>query len=279
MAGAGRQGTDGGRRFRAGFAWNGAGRLLDSKRLLLREPVAERAGRAKVPAADERARPARGRQGRGVIGQQHQMAVMGVAIRAAVGRNQRLLGLRVRAPEHEHDGAAAPGHLGDQRVGQLLPALPGVAARAAFFHRQAGVEQQHALPRPAGQAAAGARKGGRGHAQVAFQFFEDVAQRRRQGHTRGHRKGQPFGLPAPVVGVLPEDDDAHALGRREFQRAQRLGRKDACARVQARLQKAQELVPGGAGEKRLCRGPPALGHGPAGGVCAAKLVRLHGEIP
>ena len=61
MSGAGRQGAGGAGRFRAGFAWDGAGRLLDSKRLLLREPVAECAGRAKVSAADEGARPARGR--------------------------------------------------------------------------------------------------------------------------------------------------------------------------------------------------------------------------
>ena len=98
---------------------------------------------AKVAAADKRQRRAQRRQRRGVVGAQHQVA--------PVGRDQRPLGLRVRAPEHKNHRLRAwrtLGNMAQHGIGQQLPALAGVAGGLAFFHRQAGVEQQYALLRP-----------------------------------------------------------------------------------------------------------------------------------
>ena len=80
-----------------------------------------------------------------------------------VGRNQRPLGLRVRAPEHKHHWLRALRDVAQQRVGQQLPTLAGVAGGLGFFHRQAGVEQQHALLRPRHQTAPGCRERWRRH--------------------------------------------------------------------------------------------------------------------
>ena len=224
-----------------------------------------------MPAADERHRRAQRRQRRGVVGAQHQMA--------PVCRNHRALGLRVRHPQHEHHGPRPLRHLADDGIGQPLPAPACVAGGLALFHRQAGVEQQHAVLRPLDQAAAGLRKRRGRRAQIALQFLEDVAQRRRQRHTRRYRERQPLGLAAPVVGVLAEDDHAHAFRRRQFQRAQGPGRKDGGPGLQARLQKGQQLAPLGAGKKAVHQRLPAAGHGPIGGVSALELRRVRGICP
>jgi hypothetical protein len=225
-----------------------------------------------MPAANERHRRAQRRQRRGVVGTQHQVP--------PVRRNDGALALRMRAPEHEHHRARPFGHVADDGVGQYLPALARVAGGLALFHRERGVEQQHAVRAHLHQTAAGLRKGGRRRAQVALQFLEDVAQRGRQRHAGRHRKRQPLGLAPAVVGVLPQDDHAHLVGRREFQRAQRARRKDGGPGLEPRLQKAQQLAAHRSLAKNACTSgcqPGATGQsaGSALSSCVGALVADH----
>ena len=69
------------------------------------------------------------------------------------------------------------------------------------------------------------------YAEIAFQFLVDVHQRRRRADARLNAEAQAMGLPLAMVGVLPEDHDAHVIERGQIQRAEPLARsgKDAAA--------------------------------------------------
>ncbi|MNL28736.1 hypothetical protein D3C87_1503940 [compost metagenome] len=157
-----------------------------------------------------------------------------------------------------------------------------MAGGLALFHREAGVEQQHAILGPLHQTAArlwGRRKRG---AQVALHLFEDVAQRGRQRHTRRDRKRQPLGLAPAMVRVLPQDDHAHGVGRGEVERAQRLGRKNRGPGLQARLQESQQRLPARIGKEGVHQRLPAGCHRPVGRVGALQLRggwggKIHGQ--
>ena len=96
--------------------------------------------------------------------------------------NKRPLGLGMRAPKHEDGGAPLLRHMPNDGICQSFPAALGMAGGLALFHRQAGVEQQHAMLGPAHQTAAGLRRCGKWRAQIALHFLEDILQRWRQSH-------------------------------------------------------------------------------------------------
>ena len=156
-----------------------------------------------------------GGEGRGVRGGEH--VVFG-------GVDQLDFGLCVRAPEEEHDAAAFLGEAGDGGVGEGLPAVPLVRAGLVRPYRQGGVEQQHALPRPAVEVASQ----GDGHPDVGMQLLEDVDQRGRELYAGLHRETESVGLPRLVVRVLPENHHLHLVKRREVEGVENLrtGRKD-----------------------------------------------------
>ena len=85
-------------------------------------------------------------------------------------------------------------------------------------HGEDGVEQKHALLRPACQISAFCRR----NAEISFQFLIDILQRRRQFYTPAHRKSQPVCLPRLMIRVLPENHGAHARGRGPLERRKKL---------------------------------------------------------
>ncbi len=112
--------------------------------------------------------------------------------------------LRVRAPQQEHHAFAVLIQGGDHLIGKGFPAQVGVRVRAAAFHRQHGVEQQHPLFSPALQVAViRAFEAG----NVGRQLFIHVHQRRRRRHAGAHREREAVRLIGPVIRILAEDDD------------------------------------------------------------------------
>ena len=82
--------------------------------------------------------------------------------------------LGIAAPEEE-DGVGAVGvDDGDNGVGELLPTVAGVGVGLPLPHGEGGVEQEHALVRPAQQTAAGRE----GCAGVVAYLAQDILQRR-----------------------------------------------------------------------------------------------------
>ena len=92
--------------------------------------------------------------------------VDGLENHVAGGIDEGGLLLGIAAPEEE-DGVGAVGvDDGDNGVGELLPTVAGVGVGLPLPHGEGGVEQEHALVRPAQQAAAG----GDGRASVIAHF-------------------------------------------------------------------------------------------------------------
>ncbi len=65
--------------------------------------------------------------------------------------NEALLGLRVRAPQHEDLGRAVVGNFTDKAIGHGFPSMTCVRGRLSIFDGQHGVQQQHTLLGPARQ--------------------------------------------------------------------------------------------------------------------------------
>ncbi|CAM5223196.1 hypothetical protein BTHI11S_06296 [Bosea thiooxidans] len=82
-----------------------------------------------------------------------------------------------------------------------------------FSDRQRGVEQQHALFRPAGQIAAGGRRG----AEILRPLLVDVDERARQRRRADIGEGEPVGMAGRRIGILPEDDGTDRVERRQRQ--------------------------------------------------------------
>jgi hypothetical protein len=74
-----------------------------------------------------------------------------------------------------------------------------------------------------------------------------------------------------VVGVLPQDDHAHVVGRVSSS-AQWARREDSGASIEARPQKAQQLAATRAGEEGLHQRLPARRHGPVAGSLLCNCV-------
>ena len=109
--------------------------------------------------------------------------------------------LCVAAPKDKDQPVPLRGEAANYGIGKLFPAVPLVRPGLMSAYGERGVEQQHALLRPAAQAAGG----GHGAAQVVGYFLKNVLQRRGKSHAVGHREAQAFCLPLLVVRVLPED--------------------------------------------------------------------------
>ena len=138
-----------------------------------------------------------GGERRGMRRSEHQMA-------GAV--DNRALFLRMAAPQHEYQVFASFVEHGNHVVGEGFPAQRGVGMRLSGAHGEHGVEQQHALLRPALQIAVfGDLKAG----DVLCQLFVNINQGWRHGHAFAHGKSQPVRLVGTMVRVLPEDDHAH----------------------------------------------------------------------
>ena len=115
---------------------------------------------------------------------QHQMAI-------AVDDRTLLLGLA--PPEDEHEILALAVQCRDHGVGKGLPPLALMRSGAAVLDRQAGIQQQHALPRPAFQIAVSRV----GDAEIRRQFLVDVLQRRRRATPCATEKLSPCACPGP----------------------------------------------------------------------------------
>ena len=107
---------------------------------------------AEVATPDKGMGAAQGRQGRWVIGLQDQMARRNpLWTRGCI--DEFVLGLRMRAPQHEDHGLFSLGHGGNHLVGPYLPTPLGMAGGQSLFYRQDRVEQEHALLNPTVQLA------------------------------------------------------------------------------------------------------------------------------
>ena len=133
--------------------------------------------------------------------------------------------LGVTAPQDENQAFALGRQAGYDGIGEAFPTAPLVRTRLMGPHGQRGVEQEHTLLGPAPQTAALWCWA----TEVGTDFLEDILQRRRMRHAVGHGEAQPFGLARLMIGVLPDDDHAHALEgaqveRIEYLRARRIAR-------------------------------------------------------
>ena len=170
--------------------------------------------------------------------------------------------LRLCAPEHERHRLRKLRQRGDRRVGEALPAETAVAVGPALLHGQDGVQKKHALLRPAGQAARGERR-----AHVRGKLLSDVHERRRHPHAVAHRKRKPVRLPRLVIRVLPQNDGAHALRRRQPEGGKDvlLRRKDRSGGIRRRdlLHEHGKIRRGklGAQKRRPARGKLQILHG------------------
>ena len=180
-------------------------------------------------------------------------------------------GMGLGAPEQKYRRARSLGNVPNHCVGQCLPPNCPVAVGVALLDRQTGVEQEHATICPGGQTAPGLRKCGFSQTQISPQFFENIAQRGGHWHTGRHRKCKAFGLTTAMVGVLPEDDQTHCLGRGQFQRAQRLRRKNDSASVYAPAEITEQVLPVGRLKKRLHHRLPTERNWPGRGVYHLQL--------
>ena len=95
----------------------------------------------------------------------------------------------------------------------IMPAKALVAARSVFADGQSAVEKKHALAGPVVELAALVL-----HADIVFQFFENVPQGRRVVHAFRNRKRKSVCLIRPVIRVLSEDDDFHIFRCGQLQR-------------------------------------------------------------
>ena len=84
---------------------------------------------------------------------------------------------------------------------------------------------------------------------IGMQLFVHIAQRWGYFDAGRHRKRQTVGLPGLVVRVLPDNQHAHRIQRRQQQAAQGLWRVDVLANNQVLLQQRQQPLSDILGEK------------------------------
>lgn len=95
----------------------------------------------------------------------------------------------------------------DDGIGESFPSLPCMRTSLMFADGECGVEHQHALLCPASQVAVL----GHGLAGVGLQFLEDVAERRGNPNSVGHREAQSLSLSGLMIGVLSQHDHFYLL--------------------------------------------------------------------
>ena len=97
----------------------------------------------------------------------------------------------------------------DDAVRECLPAVARMAEGLVGPHAQACVQQEHALPCPAGQVPALRN----GRTRLGLYLLEYVAQRGWKLHPLVHREAEAVRLSWTVIGVLSQDDYTHLLKR------------------------------------------------------------------
>ena len=95
----------------------------------------------------------------------------------------------------------------DGGIGEALPAMSLMRGGLSATHGEGGVQQQHALCRPAREVA----RGGRHSAQLLLDLGVDIAERWRQLHTLGDGEGEAHSLSGLMVWVLSQDDHLHTV--------------------------------------------------------------------
>jgi hypothetical protein len=133
-------------------------------------------------------------------GLEHQMA-------GCVDEGGFLLG--IAAPEEEDGVGAVSVDDGDNGIGELLLSVVGVGVGLPLSHGEGGVEQQHPLVCPALQVA----RGGNRCTQVTLYLFIYILQRWWHFHAVVDREAKAVGLSFFMIGVLAQDDHAHAVER------------------------------------------------------------------
>ena len=186
-----------------------------------------------MSASDERCRRPSRRQRRGVIAAQHQIAGRG-------GLHGVPPGLGMGSPQQVYRRPVTALDRADQLPGQTLPALSRMTGRPVLLYGEASIEQQHPLTCPRFERA----RQGKRDTEIPMQLLKDVAQAGRLRHAIGDRKCQAVGLPRSVVGVLSQNHHTNSLRRRQFQRPERVWRKDCCTLGQPSLNEAAQALTG-----------------------------------
>ncbi len=133
--------------------------------------------------------------------------------------HERRLLLRVASPKHEDDRLGLFVDQPHHRVGEALP--PALAVRCGLPHldRKHAVEEEHALACPMFEEAVAAGE----DTEVALHLLENVDEARRRPDPRHDREAQAMRLAFAMIGVLPEDDDAHLVERSQVERPEPVG--------------------------------------------------------
>ena len=155
-----------------------------------------------MPAPEK---PVESRKGAGVHCFQHEMPVRCY---------ERFFASGVAAPEHENHRLGLVAQRLYHAVGKDFPPFAFVAVGFSAAHGERRVEQQHALFRPADEAAVFAEMG----AVFGVDFFEYVDQAGRRLNAGLHGKRQTVRLTFAVIGVLTQNDNFDVVVIGCFQR-------------------------------------------------------------
>ncbi len=127
------------------------------------------------------------------------------------------LGVGCVAPEEEHDRFGPLVQGSDHVVGEVLPSLTAVGVGGVCPDGEDGVEHEQAASGPRLKVAmVRCLESG----QVGGELPVNVAQRARQASVGRDREAQPVGVAGGRVGILPEENDADVLWRRELEGAE-----------------------------------------------------------
>lgn len=123
--------------------------------------------------------------------------------------DERTFAYGIISPEQEHKSLSPGREMRNHRVGEPFPTVPLMRACAVSLDCERGVEQQHALTRPALKIARGRKR----RPRVGAYFFEDIDQRRRHSHPVGNRETQSVGLSRIMIRILTENHHLHLVER------------------------------------------------------------------
>lgn len=126
--------------------------------------------------------------------------------------DEPLLRARVSSPEQENDAVALAAEVADDTIRELLPSLARVRTRSPLAYREARVEQEDALLRPACEVAVSS-----GPRACLFEYVDQAG---RRSCPFGDRECQTHGLLLAVVRVLPKNDDSDFTRFYELKRSE-----------------------------------------------------------
>jgi hypothetical protein len=129
--------------------------------------------------------------------------------------NKRRLFLGITAPQQEHDWLRLRGDKANDSIGKPLPPFVFMRCGKPAFDGQYAVEQQHALLCPMFKEAVAWP----GDAKIAFKLLKNIEEAWRRTDAGTHAETQAVCLTGAVIGVLPKDDDAHLVQRRQIESA------------------------------------------------------------